>query len=62
MKKMGRLYILMLNIFIAMLGFGLIVPVMPSYIEAFGATGKHSVFLSLQQVLHNLRYRRLPGH
>lgn len=45
MKKMGRLYILMLNIFIAMLGFGLIVPVMPSYIEAFGATGKTLGFL-----------------
>lgn len=35
----------MLNIFIAMLGFGLIVPVMPSYIEAFGATGKTLGFL-----------------
>ncbi len=54
MKKMGRLYILMLNIFIAMLGFGLIVPVMPSYIEAFGATGKTLGFLVAATGLHTV--------
>ncbi|WP_271725413.1 MFS transporter [Bacillus paralicheniformis] len=39
MKKMARLYILMLNVFIVMLGIGLIIPLMPTFIEEFGASG-----------------------
>ncbi|MEN9059268.1 MFS transporter, partial [Bacillus licheniformis] len=39
MKKMARLYMLMLNVFIVMLGIGLIIPLMPTFIEEFGASG-----------------------
>lgn len=39
MKNMARLYILMLNVFIVMLGIGLIIPLMPTFIEKFGASG-----------------------
>ncbi|MGO0060358.1 MFS transporter [Brevibacillus fluminis] len=35
----GPLLILMVNMFIAMLGIGLIIPVLPKYMQLFGATG-----------------------
>ncbi|MGE6629967.1 MFS transporter [Bacillus sp. NPDC077027] len=62
MKKLGRLYILMLNIFIAMLGFGLIVPVMPSFIDAFGATGKTLGFLVAASGLTQFIFSPIAGH
>lgn len=38
----GRLPILMVNMFIAMLGIGLIIPVLPEYLKEFGASGKEA--------------------
>jgi len=34
------LYVLMFNMFIAMTGIGLIIPIMPSYLDTFGAAGQ----------------------
>lgn len=34
------IYLLMFNMFIIMAGIGLIVPIMPKYLETFGAAGQ----------------------
>ena len=39
------LYLLMFNMFITMGGIGMIVPVMPAYLEVFGARGQIYGFL-----------------
>ena len=39
------LYILMFNMFIAMAGIGLIIPIMPQYLDTFGAAGQTLGFL-----------------
>lgn len=41
----GALYLLMFNMFITMLGIGIIIPVMPSYLEQFGVGGQALGFL-----------------
>lgn len=41
-KQTGRLPILMVNMFIAMLGMGLIFPVLPEFLKLFGASGKEA--------------------
>ncbi|EPY11843.1 MULTISPECIES: MFS transporter [Paenibacillus] len=41
----GSLVILMVNMFIAMVGMGLIIPIMPKYVTAFGATGQAMGYL-----------------
>jgi MFS transporter, DHA1 family, multidrug resistance protein len=44
-KGSGSLVILMVNMFIAMVGMGLIIPIMPKYVTAFGATGQAMGYL-----------------
>ncbi|WP_110111922.1 MFS transporter [Bacillus sp. CGMCC 1.16541] len=39
-NKTGPLILLMVNMFIVMTGIGLIIPIMPAYIEEFGASGQ----------------------
>ena len=39
------LYILMFNMFIAMAGIGLIIPIMPEYLGTFGVAGQALGFL-----------------
>jgi DHA1 family multidrug resistance protein-like MFS transporter len=39
-QAIGPLMILMLNLFIVMVGIGLIIPILPYYVEAFGASGR----------------------
>ena len=56
-----RLSILMLNMFIAMLGIGLIIPIMPTYITEFGATGSTMGLLVAAAGLHSFYLRLLPG-
>ncbi|TVX91755.1 MFS transporter [Paenibacillus agilis] len=41
----GPLFILMINMFIAMVGMGMIIPLMPMFITEFGATGKDMGYL-----------------
>ncbi|MFD0960493.1 MFS transporter [Paenibacillus chungangensis] len=41
----GRMPLLMLNMFIAMLGIGLIIPVLPEYLREFGAGGSTAGYL-----------------
>lgn len=41
----GSLVILMVNMFIAMVGMGLIIPIMPKYVTEFGATGQAMGYL-----------------
>jgi DHA1 family multidrug resistance protein-like MFS transporter len=35
------LYVLMFNMFIAMTGIGLIIPIMPAYLDTFGVAGQY---------------------
>ncbi len=39
------LYVLMFNMFIAMAGIGLIIPIMPEYLDTFGVAGQALGFL-----------------
>ncbi|MGM7700147.1 MFS transporter [Pseudalkalibacillus sp. Hm43] len=39
-KKTAPLLLLMLNLFIIMVGIGLVIPILPYYVEAFNATGR----------------------
>ncbi len=41
----GSLIILMINMFIAMVGMGLIIPIMPKYVTEFGVTGQAMGYL-----------------
>ena len=41
----SALYILMFNMFIAMSGIGLVIPVMPPYLETFGVAGQALGFI-----------------
>ncbi|MFW5437210.1 MFS transporter [Paenibacillus apiarius] len=44
-KSTGSLFILMLNMFIVMVGIGLIIPIMPKFIAEFGASGQEMGYL-----------------
>ncbi|WLD94068.1 MFS transporter [Alkalihalobacillus sp. AL-G] len=44
-RKIGPLLLLMINLFIIMLGIGLVIPILPYYVEAFNATGRDLGFL-----------------
>ncbi|WP_019420544.1 MFS transporter [Paenibacillus sp. OSY-SE] len=44
-KSSGSLFILMLNMFIVMVGMGLIIPIMPKFITEFGASGQAMGYL-----------------
>ncbi|MBO2944681.1 MFS transporter [Paenibacillus sp. F411] len=44
-KKTGPLILLMVNMFIAMLGIGLIIPILPEFLKEFGAGGKTAGYL-----------------
>ncbi|KAA6443861.1 MFS transporter [Bacillus sp. HU-1818] len=61
MNYMGRLSILMLNMFIAMLGIGLIIPIMPTYITEFGATGSTMGLLVAAAGLTQLLFAPIAG-
>lgn len=61
MTYMGRLSILMLNMFIAMLGIGLIIPIMPTYITEFGATGSTMGLLVAAAGLTQLLFAPIAG-
>ena len=50
------LYILMFNMFIAMAGIGLIIPIMPEYLDTFGVAGQALGFLIACSLLHNLSF------
>lgn len=61
MAYIGRLSILMLNMFIAMLGIGLIIPIMPAYITEFGATGSTMGLLVAAAGLTQLLFAPIAG-
>ncbi|NMO94470.1 MFS transporter [Paenibacillus lemnae] len=44
-KKTGPLLLLMVNMFIAMLGIGLIIPILPDFLKEFGAGGQTAGYL-----------------
>ncbi|RXZ80553.1 MFS transporter [Paenibacillaceae bacterium] len=44
-KKSAPLFILMINMFIAMLGIGIIIPILPQFLEGFGQGGKAGGYL-----------------
>lgn len=44
-QRSGSLVILMINMFIAMVGMGLIIPILPKYVTEFGATGQAMGYL-----------------
>ncbi|WP_257349446.1 MFS transporter [Pseudalkalibacillus decolorationis] len=44
-RKTGPLVLLMFNLFIIMVGIGLVIPILPYYVEAFNATGRDLGFL-----------------
>lgn len=43
--KMGPLVILMINMFIAMLGIGLIIPILPKFMSSLGGSGETGGYL-----------------
>jgi DHA1 family multidrug resistance protein-like MFS transporter len=44
-KKMFPLFILMLNLFIALLGQGMVIPILPDYLKQFNAAGAEAGYL-----------------
>ncbi|MFJ8066536.1 MFS transporter [Psychrobacillus sp. NPDC096426] len=55
------LYILMFNMFIAMAGIGLVIPVMPSYLETFGVAGQALGFIIASFALGQFVFSPLAG-
>ncbi|MDF2065671.1 MFS transporter [Bacillus sp. Cr_A10] len=64
MKKKSNqyaLYILMFNMFIAMAGIGLVIPVMPQYLETFGVAGQALGFIIASFALGQFLFSPLAG-
>ncbi|WP_028545400.1 MFS transporter [Paenibacillus taiwanensis] len=57
----GPLFILMINMFIAMLGIGLIIPVLPEFLKEFGATGKAAGYLVAAMGLTQFIFSPIAG-
>lgn len=57
----GALYLLMFNMFITMLGIGIIIPVMPSYLEQFGVAGQVLGFLIAGFALAQFLFSPIAG-
>ncbi|WP_144509432.1 MFS transporter [Bacillus sp. FJAT-22090] len=55
------LYILMFNMFIAMAGIGLVIPVMPQYLETFGVAGQALGFIIASFALGQFVFSPLAG-
>lgn len=55
------LYILMFNMFIAMAGIGLVIPVMPQYLETFGVAGQALGFIVASFALGQFLFSPLAG-
>jgi len=62
-KKSSKfaLYILMFNMFIAMAGIGLVIPVMPQYLETFGVAGQALGFIIASFALGQFLLSPLAG-
>ena len=62
-KKSSKfaLYILMFNMFIAMAGIGLVIPVMPQYLETFGVAGQALGFIIASFALGQFLFSPLAG-
>ena len=45
MKKLSNTAILFFNMVVIMIGFGIIIPILPFYVESFGAGGQEMGFL-----------------
>ncbi|MCM3087269.1 MFS transporter, DHA1 family, multidrug resistance protein [Bhargavaea ginsengi] len=58
----SALYILMFNMFIAMSGIGLIIPIMPAYLETFGAAGQVLGFLISSFALAQFLFSPISGN
>lgn len=58
----SALYILMFNMFIAMSGIGLIIPIMPAYLETFGAAGQVLGFLISAFALAQFLFSPISGN
>ncbi|MET3575801.1 MFS transporter [Bhargavaea ullalensis] len=56
------LYILMFNMFIAMAGIGLIIPIMPGYLDTFGAAGQVFGFLIATFAFAQFLFSPLSGN
>ncbi|MCG7407212.1 MFS transporter [Paenibacillus sp. ACRRX] len=57
----GPLLILMVNMFIAMLGIGLIIPVLPEFLKEFGASGKAAGYLVAAMGLTQFIFSPIAG-
>lgn len=57
----AALIMLMVNMFIAMLGIGLIIPVLPDFLKAFGAAGKAAGYLVAAMGLTQFLFSPLAG-
>lgn len=60
-KTTGPLIILMINMFIAMLGIGLIIPILPDFLEEFGAGGQTAGYLIAATGLTQFIFSPLVG-
>lgn len=60
-SKQFALYILMFNMFIAMAGIGLVIPVMPQYLETFGVAGQALGFIIASFALGQFLFSPLAG-
>ena len=58
----SALYILMFNMFIAMSGIGLVIPVMPQYLETFGVAGQALGFIIASFALGQFLFSPLAGN
>ena len=60
-KNKSALYLLMFNMFITMLGIGIVIPVMPSYLAEFGVAGKVLGFLIAGFALAQFLFSPIAG-
>lgn len=60
-KNQSALFILMFNMFIAMAGIGLVIPVMPQYLETFGVAGQALGFIVASFALGQFLFSPLAG-
>ena len=60
-QNKSALYLLMFNMFITMLGIGIIIPVMPSYLAEFGVAGKVLGFLIAGFALAQFLFSPIAG-
>lgn len=60
-KNQSALFILMFNMFIAMSGIGLVIPVMPQYLESFGIAGQALGFIIASFALGQFLFSPLAG-